>query len=545
MRSSGNLALWSLVLLAVAMVLAIPENAHACGGTFCQTPMQPVVQAGEDIVYVKNADGTLTMSVRIVYQGSADGFAWILPLPNAPTEIGVGTDALFQGLAVNTTPSFIVGRSESHGTCRQPPRCDFPMSARGGWVCTGCGYAEAGSVGSGGGFSDAASVFAYDAAAIPPVEVVARTPVGPYESVVLRGGSATEIQAWLTDNGYFIPESAIPLMEDYAAAGQVFVALRLLTTSTVNSIRPIVLHLGENDPCLPIRLTSIATVRGLPITTYFLADSPAVPTNYSLIDAPEDVRLYTGTTSWSAEYANAIAAAGGQAFVFDSAQAPPTLTLALPPVDDLVVGDTTFAELTQQLSIRGYQGETGLVDLLARFLEGPADETTYLRGCLSFFTCDEPTSFDRDGFFAALETEIRAPRAEADAWLADHPVLTRLYTSMSAENMTLDPEFRFDPGIDLLPAQRSATAHILCSEDWIIGMSPQELELPSGARVSWFPGTSITDDAFCRSRGGTLHTESASSGCTVLFGTSAPAARGLSIAAAIVLVLAHRRRRRA
>lgn len=544
MRSSGNLAVWSLVLLAVSMVLAIPEIAHACGGTFCQTPMQPVVQAGEDIVYVKNADGTLTMSVRIVYQGSADGFAWILPLPNAPTEIGVGTDALFQGLAASTTPSFVASGFENHGTCRQPPRCDYPMPS-GGWVCTGCGYAEAGSVGPGGGFSDAASVFGSDAAAIPPVEVVARTPVGPYESVVLRGGSATEIQSWLTDNGYFIPESAIPLMEDYAAAGQVFVALRLLTTSTVNSIRPIVLHLGENEPCLPIRLTSIATVRGLPITTYFLADSPAVPTNYSLIDAPEDVRLYRGGTTWSAEYANAIAAAGGQAFVFDSAQAPPTLTLALPSVEDLAVGETTFSELTQQLSIRGYQTDSGLVDLLARFLEGPADETTYIQGCLSFFTCEEPTSFDREGFFAALETEIRAPRAEADAWLAEHPVLTRLYTSMSAENMTLDPEFRFDDGIDLLPSQRTATVHTLCSEVWIIGMAPQELELPSGTRVSWFPGTSMTDDAFCRSRGGTLHTESASSGCTVLFGTSAPAARGLSIAAAIVLVLAHRRRRRA
>jgi hypothetical protein len=120
MRSSGIVV--GLAGLAATFVLVVPDHARACGGTFCQTPVQPVVQAGEDIVYVKNADGTLTMSVRIAYQGSATGFAWILPLPAAPMAIDVGTDALFQGLAQATPSQFSVGPLEREGTCRPYPQ---------------------------------------------------------------------------------------------------------------------------------------------------------------------------------------------------------------------------------------------------------------------------------------------------------------------------------------------------------------------------------------------------------------------------------------
>jgi hypothetical protein len=523
-------------------VLAVPERARACGGTFCQTPTQPVVQSSEDIVYVKNADGTLTMSVRIVYQGSADGFAWIIPLPAAPAEIEVGTDSLFQGLGQTTPTQFLMAATERDGTCRAYPQCVSPMPGGGGGMCTGYGPGAREEPPSGGGGADAATIQSLDAAT-PPVEVIERAPVGPYESVILRGGSATELQAWLTDNGYFIPPTAVALMEDYVAAGQVFVALRLLTTSTVASVRPIVLRLGEVDPCLPIRLTSIATVQGLPITTYFLADRPAVPTNYSLLDVPEDARLWMGGASWGSSYAEAIDAAGGQAFVFDSAAAPPTLGLALPPVDDL--RDLPFTEIVRELLRRNYWLEPALPDLLARFVVvADEDEATYVRRCLASFGCSaEPMRVEVDGLLAALEREIRAPRVEADAWLAEHTVLTRLYTSMSAEDMTVDPEFRFDEGVPLVSPNRVATLHELCSEQWYRDFAPTELELPSGRRVPVTPGVAFADDAaFCESYG--WRPPGSDDGCSASFGASRSATRGLVAASLVLFAIASRRRRR-
>jgi hypothetical protein len=536
MRSSGIVV--GLAGLAATFVLVVPDHARACGGTFCQTPVQPVVQAGEDIVYVKNADGTLTMSVRIAYQGSATGFAWILPLPAAPMAIDVGTDALFQGLAQATPSQFSVGPLEREGTCRPYPQCAPPPPTGGGMTCTGCSFG--GGPSSSGAVADAA-VFASDALVPPPVQVLERAPVGPYESVVLRGTSAAELQTWLVDNGYFVPPNAVELMEDYVAAGQVFVALRLLSTSTVASVRPIVLHLGEVEPCLPIRLTSIATVQGLPITTYFLADRPAVPTNYSLLEVPDDVGLWMGGTPWATSYANAIDAAGGQAFVYDSAAAPPSLGLALPPVDDL--RDLPFTEIVRELVRRNYTREPALPDLLTRFVVvEDGQPAAYVQRCLTF-CADEPMQVDVEGLLAALEREIRAPRVEADAWLAEHTVLTRLYTSMSAEDMTVDPEFRFDEGVPLVSPIRVATLHELCSEDWYRDFAPTELELPSGRRLPVTPGVALADDeAFCAAYG--WHLASSDGGCRASVGRSHGTTRGLVLAALVVLAIASRRRRR-
>ena len=67
--------------LAALIIVAWSGVANACGGFFCQA--SPVDQTGERIVFTANDDETITTLIEILYQGSAEDFSWILPIPEA------------------------------------------------------------------------------------------------------------------------------------------------------------------------------------------------------------------------------------------------------------------------------------------------------------------------------------------------------------------------------------------------------------------------------------------------------------------------------
>ena len=72
----------TLILTVVGLVIVAWSGvASACGGFFCQN--DPVDQTGERIVFTANDDETITTLIEILYQGSAEDFSWILPIPEA------------------------------------------------------------------------------------------------------------------------------------------------------------------------------------------------------------------------------------------------------------------------------------------------------------------------------------------------------------------------------------------------------------------------------------------------------------------------------
>ena len=78
---------------AVLAVLAWSRPAEACGCFAPPEPAEPIVQAGERILFaVKN--GVVTAHIQIQYAGEAKDFGWLLPLPAVP-KVGVGSDELF------------------------------------------------------------------------------------------------------------------------------------------------------------------------------------------------------------------------------------------------------------------------------------------------------------------------------------------------------------------------------------------------------------------------------------------------------------------
>ena len=95
---------WLLAGALAGGVALHAEPAQACGGFFCDNA-QPVNQAAERIIFTHNGYGTVTSVVQILYQGPAERFAWVLPVPGRP-EVGVSSNLAFARLQQGTNPSY-------------------------------------------------------------------------------------------------------------------------------------------------------------------------------------------------------------------------------------------------------------------------------------------------------------------------------------------------------------------------------------------------------------------------------------------------------
>ena len=486
----------TLTLLCAAglslATLATPKPAAACGGFFCNN--QGIDQSGEDILFSYNADGTITTVVQIAYQGPSEEFAWILPVPAEPT-VGVGTDAIFTQLRNATQPRYSL-QYETQGSCRDEPRCG------GYWGRDDFDNAEPSFE---GGAADA-SAPAADAGAT--VDVSFRGAVGPFDVAVLRAGDGDVLREWLSDNGYEIPEAAGNELDHYVALDHYFVALRLLKDRGTGEIQPIVLTSSSPEPCIPIRLTRIATVPDMPIRAYFLADRRARPMNFMLTDVDEnDLRLYTGQLRYDSAVSEAVDDAGGHAFVTDySGDVPELFGLELPRLDDLREV-TDRSQFLQRLRERGFQGDSRLLSVLTRHMEPPEGQDPQgFYNCLFFGGgCGEDAApeFSPSELVDALHTSIVDPREQAQAMLDDHSTLTRLFTTMSAEEMTEDPMFVLSSELTREHSnlhQATVTTH--CSAEYFQWTAPQTLTLPSGATSDFRDGVPYrgSDAQYCEDR---------------------------------------------
>src|SRR5947209_13888946 len=95
------------ILVTTAVLAAVSghtRRAEACGCFAQPTVAQPVVQAGERILFAAD-QGMVTAYIQIKYQGSANQFGWLVPVPSVPT-LELGTDEVFDQLSSTTQPTY-------------------------------------------------------------------------------------------------------------------------------------------------------------------------------------------------------------------------------------------------------------------------------------------------------------------------------------------------------------------------------------------------------------------------------------------------------
>jgi hypothetical protein len=307
--SRGRTALVLAQVIAVVATASIGMRAaRACGGFFCDRPTVtgplPIAQAAENVLFVMDTDPatgakTVEAHVQILYTGAASAFSWIVPVTAVPT-VDVGWDILFDRIEPPTRPSFQL-RYQTDGTCQ------------GGSRGIGCGASDSAS---GGG-----SVPGQGNGTPPPVDVVSRGSVGPYDYVIVKSADGATLRTWLGDNGYFVSDDAGKIVDDYVAGGFSFVAVKLQAGQDTSAIRPIILRVQAAEACLPLKLTAIASTPDLRINVWVLASGRAVPINYAEVAVNlAKIDWFMGGANYDQLLKEAANEAMGDAFAVEYAQ---------------------------------------------------------------------------------------------------------------------------------------------------------------------------------------------------------------------------------
>ena len=462
--SALGLAFWAQSAL-------VPSAALACGGFFCNSA-QPVNQAAEGIIFADNGDGTTTAVIQIRYQGPSQSFSWLLPISSAPksdADIGIASNQAFQRLQAATNPNYRLNVRQE-GLCKPEESKALPTS-------TG------GSSSSAGGSTGA-----------PIVTVDASGVVGSFEWTVISvnassANPADAAVAWLQDNGYDVPSGSPKLLGPYLESGMHLLALRLTKGADAGSIRPIILTYEGTQPSIPMKLTAVAANADMGVLTWVLGKSRSVPQNYLSLELNEArINWFNPNSNYNSVVTAAANDAGGQGFVTEFAGPTTSLQSAIWPVYD-ETSWTQFKTSPPQASnlffnqaVSQYGQWDGFWDATRAVVTLPADLSfDQLKACPSCYAAT--LSFVPASYLAELEKTVIEPVKRVQALIDAHPEITRMYTTLSADEMTLDPLFTFNADLPAVSNQHVAARVVECDPSVTFSQAPWRIELPQGGVI--------------------------------------------------------------
>lgn len=455
----NTLVLAAASSLAAAVLLYQPRQADACGCFTPPDPSVPVVQAGERIVFGMQG-GVVTSHIQIQYQGPAEEFGWLLPLPSQPEPLELGTDELFAQLTATTQPKY-VARPEYVGDCL------FDPSRNGGFGSP--------SSDSAGGEADP-----NDDGGSP---LVLQDSVGPFDYAILRADSKQPMLDWLAENRFFVPAGTDAAVDPYIRTGAFFLALKLRKGNEVGDITPVVVKYRSDLPMIPLVLTSVAANPNMGVAVWVLGEHRAIPRNFN------HTRINDAAINWLGfgdNYAEVITKAvddaeGGRSFVTEYAGTSAVMQNLL----DYEWRFGNQAELAQLTNAQdyiqylvnygygvqsnlppnfGYQFSSTMLAILQRELPVPAgllaegvtpnDYYSQIYYYLGWYREQNPQlyadldlEFDPIALTAELDERVVQPTLAAGKLFKDHPYLTRMFTTLDPREMTRDPVFSFNPDL--------------------------------------------------------------------------------------------------
>ena len=421
-------------------------GAHACGGFFCQTI--PIEQAGEQIVF-RQEGSDITAMIRILYTGVAEDFSWVVPVPNDP-QLSVGSDTFFDQLEGQTRPQFNL---ETRGQACAVP---FPVAT----VATDAASESAGDTDDGN-------------------VSVREEVVGPFDVQIITSDDAGALAAWLAANDYDLTERGEELIAPYVEENMQFVALKLRNGQTSGSIQPLIMRYQGESPVIPIRLTGVAAQDDMGVLTWVIGDRRAVPDNYlHVVPNYGRINWFGGNFSAFASYQGLITAAmdeaGGQGFATDLAGM----------IDPNIADSFNDPAVTQQVlnQAQAQPDAAGFISEIMSRIPQQNESRTFLQSQLPI-----PAGFDASVYFSAaslqlafsaeelntarsefqtfIETGIIQPLSDSIALVPPGAYMTRLSTTLSPEEMTLDPAFVFNPSMADQSQDRNAVLDLSCTDN--------------------------------------------------------------------------------
>ncbi len=472
--------------LSVAIALTWSQRAEACGCFAPPNAAEPIVQAGERILFSVK-DGKVTAHIQIQYAGEAKDFGWLLPLPSIPT-LKIGSDELFTQLGATTQPSYSV--TQVPGTPCRGGSAGVPLF--------GCASPQ--RIDRTGGFGT------QDAGTSSPL-VVADS-VGPYEYAVLRADDQTAMLEWLATNGYFVPAGTTGAVGPYVRPGGYFLALRLKAGASSGDVTPVVLEYPSELPMIPIILTSVGATPNMGVQVYLLGTGRGIPRNYHHVVLNDALLDWMNGAGNYASVVTAAVAAAPQKHAFVTEYAGPSAVMhdvLVPPgrfgTEAELAAQTTPERFVSTLLRNGFDPivndgravlPSPVIQLLLKDIPLPAalkakgiTENTFLTRLdyyLGPYRVQYPADFDgyvldfdAPSLAQQLFAQYVTPLREANALFDEFPTLTRLITTLSPEDMTADPVFSFNPELPNVSRQHEAkfindcgVTRLVTEQGWVV-----------------------------------------------------------------------------
>jgi hypothetical protein len=261
-------------IFTAAITLAVSANAQAFCGFFVARADTSLFNQASQVVLVRDKDRTV-LTMANDFQGEVKDFAVVIPVPTfiERGQINVAERGLIDHLDAYTSPRLV----EYH----DPDPCvqyelmsDMPMSA-----ATSRDLAKMrGEAGRRG------------------VTIEAKYTVGEYDILILSAQESDGLIAWLTENGYRIPDGAGPVVRGYLKQGmRFFVAkVNLAEQSKLgySYLRPLQVAYESNKFMLPIRLGTLNARDKQELYVYALTRTGRVETtNYRTVKLPSNTEV--------------------------------------------------------------------------------------------------------------------------------------------------------------------------------------------------------------------------------------------------------------
>lgn len=468
------------VVLLAWLWLSQTERARAFGGVWSASG-EALEQTAEQLILIDNPDGAVTAIIQLTLDGPAQELTWLVPVPAQPN-VGFASNTLFQRLLALTAPQHWV---EVTDTC----------SARRGDAGLGEGLAGA------------------------PEQSPARAKISERETLrpeafttLDLAADSGDLAAELTQKGYPVSERLNRELAPYVASGAHWLALKLKKPAGSVIVRPLMIAFAAEQLAIPLRASAGAARADMPLQLWVFGRSHAIPTNYQTLvindalfdwQSAEKFRAGTSPANGAGSFGPIVpalsnyeevvtqaanAARAGQGF-FVEYSAPAShvrdvLWSELDESDAQRIKQQSDGFEALQIALQSYRNWDGLRAVVKASTQLPQSQGASLDALL-----ENPAALrgkvmvDNARFQELLEREVLAPVRDAALLLRGTPYMTQLYTTLSADEMTLDPTFDYNLGLALVSNVRIAKQIMICEPHARSEAAQWRVELPQGGAV--------------------------------------------------------------
>ena len=258
-----------------------------------------------------------------------------------------------------------------------------------------------------------------------------------------------------------------------------------------SDIVPLKLSFAGNQPTIPIVPTSVAADPDMGIIVHLLGESRAIPVNYRHVTINETaIDWLSGGQNYPDVVSQAADEANGLAFTTDFA-GPHDGNVVLPKVDENDIAavseirelDEATAQTVQRI-INRTGGDADVVREISGTLTVPEGSPISVDELVQCLECQQDyTGIQLDGAALAMRLEaLNTIRDDLSALFEKYPYVTRLYSTMSPAEMTLDPTFGFNQDLQPIDNIRQAVMRIRC-QNGEPDPDAATIETPSGLTI--------------------------------------------------------------